>query len=141
MLAGLAADELGKHVLVASFYYREATDAEWRKFWRRFRDHTEKLGDALIGAWVGDLLTDDPPPRVSDFHKTKPQVTSGTERKRVGTKRQFRKQKPWWSCREGPDLEQQVRAFRFPWVELWARKFSDHDGAHGRSGLRGCLMA
>jgi hypothetical protein len=48
---------------------------------------------------------------------------------------------PGSSTKEGPDLEQQVRAFRFPWVELWARKFSDHDGAQGRSGLRGCLMA
>jgi hypothetical protein len=48
---------------------------------------------------------------------------------------------PGSSTEEGPDLEQQVRAFRFPWVELWARKFSDHDGAQGRSGLRGCVMA
>jgi AbiV family abortive infection protein len=69
LLAGLAADELGKHILVASFYSREGTDDEWRIFWRRFRKHTEKLGDALMGAWIGDLLTDDPPPSASAFHK------------------------------------------------------------------------
>lgn len=69
MLTGLAADELGKHILVASFYSREGTEDDWRKFWRRFRDHTEKLGDALIGAWIGDLLADEPPPRANDFHK------------------------------------------------------------------------
>ena len=62
MLAGLAADELGKHVLVASFFAREGTDEDWRKFWSRFRNHTEKLGDALMGSWVGDLLTDEPEP-------------------------------------------------------------------------------
>jgi hypothetical protein len=50
---------------------------------------------------------------------------------------------PGSSTEEGPDLEQQVRTFRFPWVELWARKFSvtSADGAQGRSGLRGYLMA
>jgi AbiV family abortive infection protein len=69
LLAGLAADELGKHVMVASFYgIREETDAEWRNFWRRFRTHQEKLGDALWSAWIGDLLTDDPPPNVEAFH-------------------------------------------------------------------------
>jgi AbiV family abortive infection protein len=50
LLAGLAADELGKHVLVTSFYGREETDAEWRRFWRRFRDHQEKLGNSLLRA-------------------------------------------------------------------------------------------
>ena len=69
MTAGLAADELGKHVLVSSFFgAREETDEEWRKFWRRFRRHEEKLGDALMGAWAGDLLTDEPPPNISAFH-------------------------------------------------------------------------
>jgi AbiV family abortive infection protein len=70
LLAGLAADELGKHILVMSFYVtREDTDAEWRKFWRRFRFHEEKLGNALLGAWVGDLLNDEPPPSVKEFHQ------------------------------------------------------------------------
>ena len=70
MVAGLAADELGKHVLVSSFYgVREETDEEWRKFWRRFRNHESKLGDALMGAWVRDLFTDEPPPDVAAFHQ------------------------------------------------------------------------
>jgi AbiV family abortive infection protein len=69
MVAGLSADELGKHVLVTSFYSREGTDDDWRKFWRRFRNHTEKLGDALMGPWIGDLLTDEPPPSASQFHQ------------------------------------------------------------------------
>ena len=48
MVAGLAADELGKHVLVAAFYgAREETDAEWRNFWRRFRNHESKLDNTL----------------------------------------------------------------------------------------------
>src|SRR3954451_13467833 len=45
MVAGLAADELGKHVIVTSFFGRNDTDAEWRKFWRRFRQHEAKLGE------------------------------------------------------------------------------------------------
>jgi AbiV family abortive infection protein len=70
LLAGLAADELGKHVMVASFYgVREETDDNWKKFWHRFRAHREKLGDALWAAWAGDLLTDDPPPDVEAFHR------------------------------------------------------------------------
>jgi AbiV family abortive infection protein len=69
MVAGLAADELGKHVLVASFYLRDQTDEEWRKFWRRFRRHESKLGDALLSAWAGDLLSEDPPPDVAAFHQ------------------------------------------------------------------------
>lgn len=69
MVAGLSADELGKHILVTSFFSREGTDDDWRKFWRRFRNHTEKLGDALMGAWIGDLFTDEPPPSASQFHQ------------------------------------------------------------------------
>jgi AbiV family abortive infection protein len=69
MVAGLAADELGKHVLVSSFYVREQTDEEWRKFWWRFRNHESKLGDALLGAWAGDLFSEDPPPDVARFHQ------------------------------------------------------------------------
>ena len=69
MVAGLAADELGKHVLVTSFYAREQTNEEWRKFWRRFRSHESKLGDVLLGAWAGDLASEDPPPDVAGFHQ------------------------------------------------------------------------
>jgi AbiV family abortive infection protein len=68
MLAGLSADELGKHMRVTAFYSREGTDEEWRKFWRRFRNHTDKLGDVLFAAWAGDL-TDEHPPNISEFHK------------------------------------------------------------------------
>lgn len=75
-LASLAADELGKHVLVTSFYaVREETDEEWRKFWRRFRHHESKLGDALWGAWAGDLLTDSPPPNIREFHERRLSAT------------------------------------------------------------------
>jgi AbiV family abortive infection protein len=69
ILAGLAADELGKHILVASFAMRDQSDAEWKKFWRRFRTHQEKLGDSLLSAWIGDLMTDDDPPDVEAFHQ------------------------------------------------------------------------
>ncbi len=69
MVAGLAADELGKHILVTSFYNRDQTDEEWRKFWRRFRNHQEKLGDALLGAWAGDLISEDQPPDAAEFHQ------------------------------------------------------------------------
>jgi AbiV family abortive infection protein len=60
---------LGKHVLVSSFFARDQTDEEWRKFWRRFRSHQEKLGDALLGAWAGDLFSEDPPPDAAAFHQ------------------------------------------------------------------------
>lgn len=69
ILGGLAADELGKHVLAASFYGRDDTAEEWRKFWTRFRRHQEKLGNTLISAWVGDLLADEAPPDVEGFHQ------------------------------------------------------------------------
>src|SRR6266487_3986865 len=69
MVAGLAADELGKHILVSSFYAREQTDEEWRKFWRRFRSHESKLDDALLGTWAGDLVSEDPPPDVAGVHQ------------------------------------------------------------------------
>ena len=75
MVAGLAADELGKHILVTSFYAREQTDEEWRKFWRRFRSHQSKLGDALLGAWAGDLVSEDPPPDVAEFHQERLRAT------------------------------------------------------------------
>lgn len=68
MVAGLAADELGKHIMVSSFFAREGTDDDWKRFWRRFRDHTEKLGGALLSAWAGDLLSEDPPPSSKAFH-------------------------------------------------------------------------
>lgn len=69
VLAGLAMDEVGKHMLVASFYgARNDSDDEWRKFWRRFKAHQEKLGNALLSAWMGDLLNDDPPPDAKAFH-------------------------------------------------------------------------
>lgn len=73
-LAGLAADELGKHIMVASFYGREPSDAEWRKFWRRFRTHRAKLGNALLAAWIGDLHADELPD-VEDFHRRRLSAT------------------------------------------------------------------
>ncbi|WP_100522617.1 AbiV family abortive infection protein [Mycobacteroides abscessus] len=69
MLVGLAADELGKHILVASFFSRIPDDDDWRTFWRRFRRHTEKLGNSLMSSWLGNLLTDDPPPDPGHFHQ------------------------------------------------------------------------
>lgn len=71
-LLGLAADELGKHVMVASFAGTEnPTDEQWKKFWRRFRRHEEKLGNSLLGAWAGDLDSNDPPPDVASFHASR----------------------------------------------------------------------
>ncbi|MPZ61580.1 MAG: AbiV family abortive infection protein [Propionibacteriales bacterium] len=76
MLAALAADELGKHVLITSFYgAREDSAEEWRKFWKRFRLHEFKLGDALWAAWVGDLDTEDPPPKIKEFHQRRLSAT------------------------------------------------------------------
>lgn len=70
MVAGLAADELGKHILVSSFYgARENTEAEWKKFWKRFRNHESKLGDALTSAWTGDLHSLAPLPDPAAFHR------------------------------------------------------------------------
>ena len=69
LLAGLAADELGKHVLVSSFFAREGSEAEWANFWRRFRSHPEKLGNVLFGAWSADLLSTEAMPDAQEFHK------------------------------------------------------------------------
>lgn len=70
VLAGLAADELGKHVLVTSFYAaRQESNEEWAESWRRFRNHQEKLGDFLWSAWASDLVTEDPQPNTQRFHQ------------------------------------------------------------------------
>ena len=44
MVGGLGADELGKHVLVSSFFARDQTVEEWRKFWRSHLPSTECRG-------------------------------------------------------------------------------------------------
>jgi AbiV family abortive infection protein len=69
-LAGLSADELGKHIMAASFFVeREDTEAEWKRFWRRFRRHQEKLGNVLLGAWLADLVTEAPLPDIERAHQ------------------------------------------------------------------------
>jgi AbiV family abortive infection protein len=70
MVAGLAADELGKHLLVASFGYARRRDPEeWRTFKRRFRQHTAKLGNALMSAWIGDNSGTGAIPNPDAFHE------------------------------------------------------------------------
>lgn len=70
VLLGLSADELGKHVMVTAFCAaREDTDAEWEKFWVRFRRHEAKLDVALYGAWFEDLLDLGGPITGREFHK------------------------------------------------------------------------
>lgn len=74
-LIGLAADELGKHILCTSFYgTRDGSDEDWRVFWRRFRRHQEKLGNSLFSAWAGDLLSD-AVPDVEAFHQLRLSAT------------------------------------------------------------------
>jgi AbiV family abortive infection protein len=71
-VAGLAVDELGKHIMTTSFFGgRDASDEDWRLFWRRFRRHQEKLGNGLLFGWMGDLLSDDPLPDVEQFHQSR----------------------------------------------------------------------
>jgi hypothetical protein len=56
--------------MVLSFYgVQEDTDEEWEKFWRRFHNHEEKLGNALLGGWLGDMLTAEPLPDIDRFHR------------------------------------------------------------------------
>lgn len=70
VLLGLSADELGKHVMVTAFCAaREDTDAQWEKFWSRFRRHESKLDVALLGAWLQDLLDLGEPMSGEDLHK------------------------------------------------------------------------
>ncbi|UOQ89178.1 AbiV family abortive infection protein [Agromyces endophyticus] len=68
ILLGLAADEIGKHILVVAFPTRDASDADWKKFWRRFRAHEEKLGNTLFIDWSLDPFDVDEPPSRKDFH-------------------------------------------------------------------------
>lgn len=76
VLLGLSADELGKHVMVTAFCAaREDTDAEWERFWTRFRRHEAKLDDALTGAWLEDLLDLGDPMRGRDLHKRRLDAT------------------------------------------------------------------
>lgn len=75
-VAGLAVDELGKHILAASFFGgRDGSDGDWRTFWKRFRKHQDKLGNGLLFGWMGDLLSDDAPPDVEQFHKSRLDAT------------------------------------------------------------------
>jgi AbiV family abortive infection protein len=70
ILVGLSADELGKHILATSFFGAyDGADEDWESFWRRFRKHQEKLGNALWSAWIGDLFTEESPPDVEQFHR------------------------------------------------------------------------
>jgi AbiV family abortive infection protein len=75
LLLGLAADELGKHVMVSAISGRDDTDAEWKKFWQRMGSHESKLGNALMGGWAGDLLSDDPLPDKAAFHRQRLSAT------------------------------------------------------------------
>ncbi len=69
VLLGLAADELGKHMLVFAFPTRGNSNEQWRKFWRRMNSHEEKLGNALLAAWLLDPFDLGDPPDRSAFHK------------------------------------------------------------------------
>lgn len=75
LLLGLAADELGKHVMVSAISGRDDTDAEWKKFWRRMGSHESKLGNTLTAGWAGDLLSDDPLPDKAAFHQQRLSAT------------------------------------------------------------------
>lgn len=75
VLLGLATDELGKHVMVTELPGKEDTDAEWASFWARFRRHEAKLGLALYGAWLDDLLDLGDPMSGSDLHKRRLDAT------------------------------------------------------------------
>lgn len=69
MTLGLAADELGKHVIVVAMPAREDTEAEWGKFWKRINSHIEKVGTATFHNWLHDFENlDSPPPKAKDFH-------------------------------------------------------------------------
>jgi AbiV family abortive infection protein len=75
-VAGLAVDELGKHIMTASFFGgRDASESDWRTFWKRFRRHQDKLGNGLLFGWMGDLLSDDAPPDVEQFHQSRLDAT------------------------------------------------------------------
>lgn len=69
VLLGLAADEIGKHMMIMAMPSRADSDAEWKKFDRRIRSHTEKLGNPLLSDWIMDLLSLDDPPDPAVFHE------------------------------------------------------------------------
>lgn len=69
VLLGLAADELGKHVMVVAFFNRPDSEAEWRKLGKRVNRHQDKLANSLWGAWAADLLSDADEPDAEEFHQ------------------------------------------------------------------------
>ncbi|SMQ66975.1 abortive infection protein, AbiV family [Plantibacter sp. VKM Ac-1784] len=75
VLLGLAADELGKHLMVASFPAREDSDEQWQAFWKRMGRHEEKLGNSLISAWLFDPDLTDGPPDPGAFHRRRLSAT------------------------------------------------------------------
>lgn len=73
--ACLAAEELGKHMMVAPMFgIEEPTADDWRDFWKRWRQHTFKVGNMLWGQWVGDLQAEEIP-AASDAHSLRLKLT------------------------------------------------------------------
>lgn len=75
-LATLAGEEVGKHVMVMSFFGRDTRrDEEWDKLWRRFRRHESKLGNMQLGAWLADVYDDGDPPDPHEVHRLRLHAT------------------------------------------------------------------
>lgn len=74
-LLGLAADELGKHVMVASVPARKESDEQWRTFWKRMGRHEAKLGNSLFGAWMSNPNDLGDPPDPGEFHRQRLSAT------------------------------------------------------------------
>lgn len=69
ILSCFAAEEWGKHILLISFPARDLDDdAEWNNLWRRFKNHGEKLGNALLQAWWDDHFDLGDPASSSAIH-------------------------------------------------------------------------
>lgn len=68
VLLGLSADEIGKHILVTALPSRGLSNAEWKKFWKRFNSHEAKLGNTLYFDWWLEPLDVGPPPLGKDLH-------------------------------------------------------------------------
>jgi AbiV family abortive infection protein len=75
VLLGLAADEIGKHVMVSALPARADTDAEWKKFWKRVGNHVDKLGNPLLMDWMLDWSDIEGPPNPAEFHELRKTAT------------------------------------------------------------------
>lgn len=74
--ASLAADELGKHVLINNFFgYKDPSQENRRALMLALRNHAEKIGELVLYALLSDLAAGSAPADYANLHKRRLDAT------------------------------------------------------------------